>query len=141
MRARLPLLGAVGALLLISCVNVSNMLLSRTYARRRELAGRTALGATGRRLVRQMLNENLFSFVLGGLLGAICAIWSQTLLLRLLPAAYARHPDRWKHSRLHSRGVAGNRINFRIGSCAWIAFVWTSPPLCRRNRDHKAVAG
>jgi predicted permease len=87
------LLGAVGALLLISCVNVSNMLLSRAYARRRELAVRTALGATGRRLVGQMLNENLFLFVLGGLLGALCAIWSQTLLLRLLPPDLPRTQD------------------------------------------------
>ena len=73
------LLGAVGALLLISCVNVSNMLLSHAFARRRELAVRTALGAAAQRLVWQMLHENLFLFVLGGSLGVLCAVWSQTL--------------------------------------------------------------
>ncbi len=89
----LLLLGSVGALLLISCLNVSNMLLSRALARRREFAVRAAVGAGSGRLIRQMLHENLVLFLAGGLLGALCAMWSQSLLVRLLPPDLPRATD------------------------------------------------
>ncbi len=92
-RLLILLMSAVGALLLISCVNISNMLLSRAIARRRELAVRTAIGATARRLVSQMLHENLFFFILGGSLGALCAWWSQAGLIHLLPPDLPRAHD------------------------------------------------
>src|SRR5579884_1149580 len=87
------LLGAVGALLLITCLNVSNMLLSRAAARRREIAVRAAMGASSRRIARQILHENLLLFAAGGLLGILCASWFQTLLLRLLPPDLPRTQD------------------------------------------------
>ncbi len=92
-RLLILLMSAVGALLLISCINISNMLLSRAIARRRELAVRAAIGATARRLVSQMLHENLFFFLLGGSLGALCAWWSQAALVRLLPPDLPRAHD------------------------------------------------
>ena len=87
------LLGTVGALLLITCMNVSNMLLSRALARRREMAVRAALGASARRIVWQMLDENLLLFTTGGLLGALCAAWFQSVLLGLLPPDLPRTQD------------------------------------------------
>lgn len=89
----LLLLGAAAALLLISCLNVSNLLLGRAIARRRELAVRSAIGASARRLLWQMLNESLLLFTVGGGLGLLCAVWSQNVLLRLLPADLPRTQD------------------------------------------------
>lgn len=79
------LLGAVGMVLLIACVNVANMLLARSFTRTREMAVRTALGATRRDLVRQLLAESLVLAGAGGLLGAILGTWGCEYVRRLVP--------------------------------------------------------
>jgi predicted permease len=80
------LLGAVGMVLMIACVNVANMLLSRSFARKREMAVRTALGATRLQLIRQLLAESVVLALVGGVVGAGLGLWGYELAFRLVPA-------------------------------------------------------
>jgi predicted permease len=87
------LFGAVGLVLLISCVNVANLLLARASARGREIAVRQALGAQRGRLIRQFLTEILLLFVLGGIAGFAILFFTRKFLLELIPESLPRLND------------------------------------------------
>ena len=78
------LMTLVGLLLLLACVNIASMLLARAAGREREMAVRTSLGASGARLLRQVLTESLILSTAGALLGAVVAYFGTSALLRIL---------------------------------------------------------
>ena len=107
------LLGAVGLVLLIACVNVANMLLARSFGRAREMAIRTSLGATRLALIRQLLVESLLVAAAGGLLGTVFGVWAFDYVRRLIP---------WELQSLMGDGAA---LDLRVWGFVFLATLLT----------------
>ena len=120
---------AVVIVLIIACVNVSNLLLSQGARRQREIAIRAALGASRRRLIKQFLVESLVLSVCGGAAGVLLALWGMPLLVVAVPA----------HSAISTRvemggvGLNWTVLGFAIGLSAITALLFGLLPAWRAS--------
>ena len=92
-RALLVLLGSVALVLLSACANAANILLTRAAGREKEMAIRTALGAGGKRLVRQLLTESILLAMMGGAAGLLLARWTLQVMRVINPGNIPRLED------------------------------------------------
>lgn len=121
MRSSLVLLvGAVGLVLLVACVNLANLMLARGVRRSQELAVRLALGATPASLARSVIYESLLLALIGGALGAVVAAVSLPLLTAQLPAGLV--------PRSHAISVDGAALVFAFGASLLTGLIFGSLP-------------
>jgi predicted permease len=122
----LVLLGGAVLLLLIACINIASLLLVRSESRRREMAVRSALGASRLRLIRQFVTEGLVLVAAGSMLGIAAAAWAMRLLSRLIPEdMLARTPF------LKGLGLNINDLIFAFGVALLAALLFTVTPALR----------
>ena len=124
--AVLMLMGAVGFVLLIACVNVANLLLARAEARHREFAVRLALGAGSRRMVRQFIAEGLVLVTLAAVLGTMLAFFGLKLLLLFAPDSVPRTGEIHVDLRV---------LGFTLGLSILAVFLFGLAPLAQ-IREH-----
>ncbi|MFI5311651.1 MAG: ABC transporter permease [Gemmatimonadales bacterium] len=130
-RALWVLLGAVGLLLLIGCVNVANLQLARAAARQREMAVRTALGASRFRLMRQTFAESVTLAATGGVRGVLLARWMTGAIVAIAPADVPR---------IGESAVNGTALAFALAASLLVALLFGLAPAVHASRSAPAGA-
>jgi len=113
-RSFLVLFGAVAFVLLIACVNIANLLLGRSVTRQKEIAIRMALGATRRRLLRQLLTESVVLSLFGGLVGLLVALWGIEVLSSFKPDLQAQHGSYLSVLDFSKANIDGQVLGFNL---------------------------
>ncbi len=121
----LALLGAVGAVLLIACANVANLLLARGASRQKEVAIRAAMGASRSRVVRQMLTESLLLSAIGGITGVLFSVWLTDVLISMLPEAA---------QRIDQIGIDYRVLGFALGVTALTGVIFGLAPALQASK-------
>ncbi len=134
------LLGAVGFVLLIACVNVSNLLVARSVGRRREVAIRTALGAGRARLLRQLLTESLLLAFAGGCVGSLIAVWGAEALVALSAGSLPRTAEVGVDGRVLLFALALSLVT-AVASGLWPALRATGDADAEALREGHGAAG
>lgn len=123
----LVLLGAVGFVLLIACVNVANLQLARSTTRAREFAIRSALGASQSRVVRQLLTESILLGLSGGVIGLCIAAWGTQAALGALPETLHRAQD---------VSLDGRVLGFTLAASVFAGIIFGLAPALKTARPN-----
>ena len=123
--ALLMLIGAVGFVLLIACVNVANLLLARASVREKEIAIRFALGASRWRIFQQIITESLLLAAAGGTLGILIATWGLPVLRNFTPASIPR---------IEEAGLDGTVLLFTVAATLMTAIIFSAAPALKLSR-------
>jgi predicted permease len=125
----LVLWGAVGLVMLLACVNVASLMISRTLARQREMAVRAAVGALRWQLIRQLLTESVLVGLVGGGLGLLVAVWGTRAMTSLVPKEFAASVYDLNNIRLDWRVFA-----FTLGLSVLTGIVFGLAPALTASR-------
>ncbi|HJP93187.1 MAG TPA: ABC transporter permease [Pyrinomonadaceae bacterium] len=137
----LVLWGAVGLVMLLACVNVASLMVSRTFERQREMAVRAAVGASRWQLIRQLLTESILISLAGGGLGLLIAVWGTRAIASLVPNGFTTSVYDLNNIRLDWRVFAFTLgLSFLTGIVFGLAPALTAskPDLIQALRDSRS---
>ena len=120
------LFGAVMFVLLIACANVANLLLANAAGRQKEMAIRSALGASRLRVIRQLLTESAMMALAGGALGLMLSVWGVSLITKLLPKDFPR---------LHEIGIDWRVLVFTVTASIFTGLLFGFAPALHASKS------